>query len=259
MGDVPDGRQAARSGTLSIMNDHAVLLEEVTRTYGKGATEVAALRQVSVGFARGSFTAVMGPSGSGKSSLLQCAAGLDRPDSGAVRVAGEDITRLGEKQLAVLRRDRVGVVFQAFNLVPSLTAWQNVVLPSRLARRRPDPARVRELLRRVGLEGREGHRPAQLSGGQQQRVAIARALLGRPEVLFADEPTGALDRATGHEVLRLLREAVGEFGQTVVMVTHDPEAAARADRVLFLTDGRIVDVLERPSAEQIGTRLGGRR
>ncbi|MEV0195067.1 ABC transporter ATP-binding protein [Nonomuraea sp. NPDC050691] len=241
------------------MNDHAVLLEEVTRTYGKGPTEVAALRQVSVGFRRGSFTAVMGPSGSGKSTLLQCASGLDRPDSGAVRVAGRDITRFGEKELATLRRDQVGVIFQAFNLVPSLTAWQNVILPGRLAGRRPDPARVRELLRRVGLAGREGHRPAQLSGGQQQRVAIARALLGRPEVLFADEPTGALDRHTGHEVLALLREAVDAFAQTVVMVTHDPEAAARADSVLFLTDGRIVDVLDRPSAEQIGMRLGGRR
>ncbi|MEU7894141.1 ABC transporter ATP-binding protein [Nonomuraea sp. NPDC049152] len=241
------------------MVDHAVLLEGVTRTYGNGATEVAALRQVSVGFPRGSFTAVMGPSGSGKSTLLQCASGLDRPDSGAVLVAGQDITRLGEKELAVLRRDRIGFVFQAFNLVPSLTAWQNVILPSRLARRRPESARVSELLNRVGLAGREGHRPAQLSGGQQQRVAIARALLGRPEVLFADEPTGALDRRTGHEVLALLREAVDAFGQTVVMVTHDQEAAARADSVLVLTDGRIVDVLDRPSAEQIGLRLGGLR
>ncbi|MEV1245678.1 ABC transporter ATP-binding protein [Nonomuraea sp. NPDC050022] len=241
------------------MSDHVVLLEGVTRTYGKGAAEVAALRQVSAGFPRGSFTAVMGPSGSGKSTLLQCAAGLDRPDSGAVLIAGQDITRLAEKELAVLRRDRIGVIFQAFNLVPSLTAWQNVILPRRLARRRPDPSHVRELLHRVGLAGREGHRPAQLSGGQQQRVAIARALLGRPEVLFADEPTGALDRRTGHEVLALLREAVDEFGQTVVMVTHDPEAAARADRVLFLTDGLIVDVLERPSADQIGMRLSGRR
>ncbi|WP_433348995.1 ABC transporter ATP-binding protein [Microtetraspora malaysiensis] len=241
------------------MVDHAVLLEEVTRTYGKGATEVAALRQVSIGFPRGSFTAVMGPSGSGKSTLLQCASGLDRPDSGAVRIAGQDISRFGENELAVLRRDQVGVIFQAFNLVPSLTAWQNVILPSSLARRRPDPSRVRELLHRVGLAGREGHRPAQLSGGQQQRVAIARALLGRPEVLFADEPTGALDRRTGHEVLALLREAVDAFGQTVVMVTHDPEAAARADRVLLLTDGRIVDVLDKPSADQIGMRLGGRR
>ncbi|MFD9947972.1 ABC transporter ATP-binding protein [Nonomuraea sp. NPDC059023] len=241
------------------MSDHAVVLEEVTRTYGKGATEVAALGQVSVGFARGSFTAVMGPSGSGKSTLLQCAAGLDRPDSGAVRIGGQDISRLGEKELAVLRRDRVGVIFQVFNLVQSLTAWQNVILPSRLARRRPDPARVRELLHRVGLAGREGHRPSQLSGGQQQRVAIARALLGRPEVLFADEPTGALDRRSGHEVLALLREAVDAFGQTVVMVTHDPEAAAGADSVLFLTDGRIVDMLHKPSADQIGMRLGGRR
>lgn len=241
------------------MSDHAVLLENVTRTYGKGATEVAALRQVSVAFPRGGFTAVMGPSGSGKSTLLQCASGLDRPDSGAVRVAGQDITRLGEKELAVLRRDRIGVIFQAFNLVPSLTAWQNVILPSRLARRRPDPRRVREVLHRVGLAGREGHRPAQLSGGQQQRVAIARALLGRPEVLFADEPTGALDRRTGHEVLALLREAADTFGQTVVMVTHDPEAAALTDRVLFLVDGRIADVLEQPTADRIGLRLGGRR
>ncbi|MEU0486546.1 ABC transporter ATP-binding protein [Streptosporangium sp. NPDC006013] len=241
------------------MSDQAVLLDGVTRTYGKGATEVVALRQVSVEFPRGSFTAVMGPSGSGKSTLLQCASGLDRPQSGAVRIAGQDITRLQERELAVLRRDGIGVIFQAFNLVPSLTAWQNVILPSKLARRRPDPARVRELLHRVGLAGREGHRPAQLSGGQQQRVAIARALLGRPEVLFADEPTGALDRSTGHEVLALLREAVDEFGQTVVMVTHDPEAATRADSVLFLTDGRIVDVLDRPSVDQIGMRLGGRR
>ncbi|SEH00237.1 putative ABC transport system ATP-binding protein [Nonomuraea solani] len=237
------------------MEESAVLLDGVTRTYGKGATEVAALRQVSVGFPRGSFTAVMGPSGSGKSTLLQCASGLDRPQSGAVRIAGRDITRLPEKELAVLRRDRIGVIFQAFNLVPSLTAWQNVILPSRLARRRPDPAHVRELLRRVGLAGRESHRPAQLSGGQQQRVAIARALLGRPDVLFADEPTGALDRSTGHEVLALLREAVDAFGQTVVMVTHDPEAAARADAVLFLTDGRVTEVLDRPSAAQIGGRL----
>ncbi|MEV0380569.1 ABC transporter ATP-binding protein [Nonomuraea sp. NPDC050643] len=240
------------------MIDPAVLLDGVTRTYGDGDAKVAALHQVSAAFPMGSFTAVMGPSGSGKSTLLQCASGLDRPQSGAVRVAGQDITRLPEKDLAVLRRDRIGVIFQTFNLVPSLTAWQNVVLPSRLARRRPDPARVRELLRRVGLGDREGHRPAQLSGGQQQRVAIARALLSRPEVLFADEPTGALDRATGHEVLELLREAVDEFGQTVVMVTHDPEAAARADAVLFLTDGRIVDLVQRPSAEQIGLRLGGR-
>ncbi|MGI5291155.1 ABC transporter ATP-binding protein [Nonomuraea polychroma] len=158
---------------------------------------MAALGQVSVGFPRGSFTAVMGPSGSGKSTLLQCASGLDRPDSGAVRIAGQDITRLAEKELAVLRRDRIGVIFQAFNLVPSLTAWQNAILPSRLARRRADPSRVRELLHRVGLAGREGHRPAQLSGGQQQRVAIARALLGRPEVLFADEPTGRWTAAPG--------------------------------------------------------------
>ncbi|MFD1542399.1 ABC transporter ATP-binding protein [Nonomuraea guangzhouensis] len=241
------------------MSDHAVLLDGVTKTYGSGAVEVAALRQVSVGFPRGSFTAIMGPSGSGKSTLLQCASGLDRPQSGAVRIAGRDITRLREKELAVLRRDGIGVIFQAFNLVPSLTAWQNVILPSRLARRRPDPARVRELLHRVGLAGREKHRPPQLSGGQQQRVAIARALLGRPEVLFADEPTGALDRGTGHEVLALLREAVDEFGQTVVMVTHDAEAAAWADTVLFLTDGQIVDVLEKPSADQISMRLGGRR
>ncbi|MEU6719143.1 ATP-binding cassette domain-containing protein [Nonomuraea sp. NPDC046802] len=160
------------------MIDHAVLLEGVTRTYGRGATEVAALREVGVGFARGSFTAVMGPSGSGKSTLLQCASGLDRPQSGAVRIAGQDITRLQGKALATLRREQVGVIFQAFNLVPSLTAWQNVILPSGPARRRPDPARVGELLRRVGLAGRENHRPAQLSGGQQQRVAIARALLG---------------------------------------------------------------------------------
>ncbi|WP_093176349.1 ABC transporter ATP-binding protein [Sinosporangium album] len=240
-------------------DDYAVHLQDVSRTYGKGPTEVAALRHVTVGFPRGSFTAVMGPSGSGKSTLLQCASGLDRPQTGSVRIAGRDITRLREKELAELRRDHVGVVFQSFNLVPSLTAAQNTVLPTRLARRRPDPARVRDLLQRVGLAGRERHRPAQLSGGQQQRVAIARALLSRPEVLFADEPTGALDRGTGHEVLALLREAADTYGQTVVMVTHDPEAATYADGVLFLTDGRIVDSLRRPSVDQIAARLGGSR
>ena len=204
------------------------------RTY----REVTALDGVSVGFAAGTFTAIMGPSGSGKSTLLQCAAGLDRPDAGTVTVDGTDLGRLGEAGLARLRRTRIGFVFQAFNLLPMLTAEQNVGLPLRLAGRRPARATVRRALAEVGLAGRERHRPDAMSGGQQQRVAIARALVAGPAVVFADEPTGALDTATGTEILGLLRGLV-DTGQTVVMVTHDPAAAAAADRVLTLTDGRI--------------------
>jgi putative ABC transport system ATP-binding protein len=233
----------------------AVRFDRVSRTYGSGPMGVAALREVSPQFRRGSFTAVMGPSGSGKSTLLHCGAGLDRPTSGSVWIGGADLAGMSQAQLAVLRRDRVGVVFQSFNLVPSLTAEQNVLLPARLGRRRPERTRLQEVFDQVGLTGRERRRPAELSGGQQQRVAIARALLSRPEVIFADEPTGALDRSTGKEVLALLREAVDEHGQTVVMVTHDPEAATWADRVLFLTDGRVVDELDRPTARQVTERL----
>ncbi|MFD7579374.1 ABC transporter ATP-binding protein [Kitasatospora sp. NPDC059811] len=225
------------------------------REYGRGAAAVRALRGVSVAFAPGTFTAVMGPSGSGKTTLLHCLAGMDRPTRGIVRWGGTEVSRLPERRLAQLRRTRVGFVFQAFNLMPAMTVAQNVELPGRLAGARPDRAQVREALARVGLSGRERHRPGQLSGGQQQRVAIARALVARPAVLFADEPTGALDRATGHDVLDLLRSGVDLDGRTCVMVTHDPVAAGYADRVLLLADGLLVDELDRPTAAQVGERL----
>ncbi|MFB7123497.1 ABC transporter ATP-binding protein [Kitasatospora sp. NPDC056273] len=230
-------------------------LDDVHRTYGTGPEAVRALRGVDVEFARGGFTAVMGPSGSGKSTLLQCCAGLDRPDSGRVTLDGTDLSGMGETELTVLRRERIGFVFQAFNLVGSLTAEQNVGLPLRLAGRRPVPAQVRQALAQVGLGERTGHLPSQLSGGQQQRVAIARALITRPRMLFADEPTGALDSASSRDVLALLRDLVDREGQSTVMVTHDPVAAGYADRVLFLADGRIVDDLPRPTAQQVAERM----
>ncbi|MET8682786.1 ABC transporter ATP-binding protein [Streptomyces sp. NPDC004732] len=221
------------------MTDDGIRLHSVTRRFGSGSTAVTALDGVSLAFSRGTFTAVMGPSGSGKSTLLQCAAGLDRPTSGSVAVGGTELTTLSETRLTLLRRKRIGFVFQAFNLLPSLTAEQNVALPLRLAGRRPKKAQVREVLHRVGLGDRARHRPTELSGGQQQRVALARALITRPDVLFGDEPTGALDSRTGREVLTLLRGMVDRDGQTVVMVTHDPVAASYADRVVFLVDGRV--------------------
>jgi len=239
--------------------NNAVTFEVVSKVYGKGRGAVAALREVSIELPSGAFTAVMGPSGSGKSTFLHCAAGLDRPTSGSVRLGGTDLTGMSETELTVLRRSRIGFVFQAFNLVPSLTVTQNVTLPLRLAGARFDRAWVAQILARVGLADRAGHRPAQLSGGQQQRVAIARALVTRPEVVFGDEPTGALDTVTGREVLTLLRETVDDLGQTVVMVTHDPLAASYADTVLFLADGQIVDSVSAASADQIAhrmTRLG---
>jgi putative ABC transport system ATP-binding protein len=232
-------------------------LSDVTRTYGAPDQRVTALDGVSLDFPSGSFTAVMGPSGSGKSTLLHCAAGLDRPTSGTVTVAGRDITNLSENELTVLRRERIGFVFQAFNLVSSLTAEQNVLLPLKLAGRRPDRGRLTAALAAVGLQDRAHHRPSELSGGQQQRVAIARALVTRPEVVFADEPTGALDTITSREVLALLRSAVDEYGQTVVMVTHDPVAAAHADRVVFLADGRVVDQACGLDAASVATRMAG--
>jgi putative ABC transport system ATP-binding protein len=235
----------------------AVRLRSVTRTYGGGPRAVTALDDVSVDFAAGTFTAVMGPSGSGKSTLLQCAAGLSRPTSGRVVLAGIDLAGLGEAGRTRLRRDTIGFVFQSFNLMPSLTAAQNVELPLRLAGRRPDRSVVRAALAAVGLADRAGHRPAELSGGQQQRVAIARALVVRPAVLFADEPTGALDTATGHGVLCLLRELVDRHRQTVVMVTHDPVAASFADTVLFLADGRVAGELSDPDAAAVAARLAG--
>jgi putative ABC transport system ATP-binding protein len=233
----------------------AVALESLTRTYGRGPDAVTALDRVTLAFPAGSFTAVMGPSGSGKSTLLQCAAGLDRPSSGSVAVFGTTLGDLSETALTVLRRERIGFVFQSFNLMPSLTAAQNIELPLRLAGRRPSPGAIASALATVGLADRARHRPGELSGGQQQRVAIARALVTGPQVLFADEPTGALDAGMSREVLRLLRTLVDEQGQTIVMVTHDPVAAARADRVVFLADGRIAGTLDDPTVEAVAARM----
>ncbi|MFE2419427.1 ABC transporter ATP-binding protein [Streptomyces hokutonensis] len=237
------------------MKKDAIRLRSVCRRYGAGDSAVTALDQVTLAFPEGTFTAVMGPSGSGKSTLLQCAAGLDRPTSGAVVVGGTDLTKLNETKLTLLRRERIGFVFQSFNLLPSLTAEQNVALPLRLAGRRPAKARVREVLDQVGLGDRARHRPTEMSGGQQQRVALARALITRPEVLFGDEPTGALDSQTGREVLKLLRGMVDTDGRTVVMVTHDPVAASYADRIVFLVDGRVNGEMVGASADDIATRM----
>src|SRR5690242_17050124 len=237
-------------------SEPAVALRAVTKVYGSGGGAVTALREVTADFAPGTFTAVMGPSGSGKSTLLQCAAGLDRPTSGEIRLAGQALGGLSEAKLTKLRRDRIGFVFQSFNLLPSLTAELNVALPFRLAGRRPAKGEVRDMLAVVGLADRARHRPSELSGGQQQRVAIARALVTRPSVVFADEPTGMLDSAAGREVFGLLRGLPGSR-QTVVMVTHDPVAAAYADRVVFLADGRIAGELHDPTAESVAARMTG--
>jgi putative ABC transport system ATP-binding protein len=244
-----------RDGQASRTGAPAVRLEAVSRIYGKGAGAVHALRGVSITLPYGSFTAVMGPSGSGKSTLLQTAAGFDRPTTGRAWIGPVDLSKLNQTRLTELRRDRIGFVFQAFNLMPSLTVEQNVDLPLRLAGRRADQRLLAEVLGRVGLTDRRRHRPAELSGGQQQRAALARALITRPEVLFADEPTGALDLRTGKQVLGLFRELVDTLGQTVVMVTHDPVAASYADAVLFLADGHLVDQLDRPTAEAVAERM----
>jgi putative ABC transport system ATP-binding protein len=233
----------------------AVALRDVRKVYGRGEGTVVALDGVSAALPPGSFTAIMGPSGSGKSTFLNVAAGLDRPTSGTVALGDTDLAQLTERRLTILRRERIGFVFQAFNLLPSLTVAQNIALPLRLGGRGPRRSSVREIAARVGLEKRLRDRPSQLSGGQQQRVAIARALITRPEVVFADEPTGALDTRTGHEVLLLLREVVDSGGHTVVMVTHDPVAAAYADRVMLLADGRVAGTLDAPSADEVAKRL----
>lgn len=230
-------------------------LVDVSKRYGGAKRGTNALDGVSLRFERGSFTAVMGPSGSGKSTLLQCASGLDQPTSGSVRLEDREIATMGERRLSVLRRERIGFVFQDYNLLPALTVAQNVALPVRLAGRRVPRSAVVQALARVGLEQRAEARPGELSGGQRQRVAIARALLGEPAVLFGDEPTGALDTRTAGDVLGLLRAAVDEHGQTVVMVTHDPVAASHADHVVFLADGRLEGRLERSSAERIAERM----
>ncbi|MEU7000057.1 ABC transporter ATP-binding protein [Nonomuraea sp. NPDC046570] len=237
----------------------AVRLDGVGKVYGTGASAVTALRDVSYSFARGSFTGVMGQSGSGKTTLLQCAAGLTQPTSGSVSVGGADLTGLTEAELSTMRRERAGFVFQAFNLLPALTARENIELPLRLAGRRADPGWVAELVKRTGIADHVHRRPHELSGGQQQRVAICRALVARPEVVFADEPTGNLDTRSGQEILALLRLVVDALRQTVIMVTHDPAAASHADRVLFLSDGQAVNVVEDPTTETIVAGLGTRR
>ncbi|AEW99789.1 ABC transporter ATP-binding protein [Streptantibioticus cattleyicolor] len=233
----------------------AVRLEAVSKSYGRGSGRVAALRGLGMSFGHGTFTAVMGPSGSGKSTFLHCAAGLVRPSSGRVTVGGIDLSGLDDAELTRLRRDRIGFVFQSFNLLPALTVSQNIALPLRLAGQRPDEGLVRAVVRRVGLSERIGHLPAQLSGGQQQRVAIARALVTRPTVVFADEPTGALDTRAAASVLTLLRESVDTAGRTLVMVTHDPVAASYADRVVFLADGAFAGELHRPTADAVAARM----
>jgi putative ABC transport system ATP-binding protein len=229
----------------------AVSATALTRSYGEGDSAVHALRGVSLEVPAGQFTAVMGPSGSGKSTLMHLMAGLDVPSTGTVCIDGQDITTMSDRQLTRLRRKHIGFIFQSFNLLPTLSAEENIVLPLAIAGRRPDAQTLETLLARVGLLDRRGHKPSQLSGGQQQRVAVARALITSPTVLFADEPTGNLDSAAGTEVLGLLRDAVDLDGQTTVMVTHDPRAAATADRVLFLADGRIVDDIDAPTEEAV--------
>jgi putative ABC transport system ATP-binding protein len=235
----------------------AVSTTDLVKVYGCGDTAVRALDGVSVDFAAGRFTAIMGPSGSGKSTLMHLAAGLDPVTSGSVRIGGVELTRLSDRALTRLRRERIGFVFQSFNLLPTLTAAQNIVLPLEMAGRRPDPAWYTRVVGVLGLADRLRHRPAELSGGQQQRVAMARALLARPDVVFADEPTGNLDSRTGHELLDFLHRSVHELGQTIVMVTHDPVAAAFADRVVLLADGRLAGEIDRPTPQLLLDRLAG--
>ncbi|MFJ9538979.1 ABC transporter ATP-binding protein [Streptomyces sp. NPDC101225] len=227
----------------------------LTKAYGSGETTVLALDSVDVDIARGRFTAVMGPSGSGKSTLMHCLAGLDTVSAGQVWLGDTEITGLKDRELTRLRRDRIGFMFQSFNLIPTLNAAENITLPMDIAGKRPDEKWLDQVIDTLGLRDRLKHRPAQLSGGQQQRVACARALASRPELIFADEPTGNLDSRAGLEVLGFLREAVDQLGQTVVMVTHDPGAAAHSDLVLFLGDGRIVDEMQRPTAEAVLERM----
>jgi putative ABC transport system ATP-binding protein len=230
---------------------------QATKVYGRGDNEVRALDGVDVTFAASQFTAIMGPSGSGKSTLMHCVAGLDTLTSGQVYIGATDLSTLNDRQLTVLRRERVGFIFQAFNLVPTLTAIENITLPLTLAGRKPDREWLQSVIDTVGLGDRVKHRPSELSGGQQQRVAVARALASRPEIIFADEPTGNLDSQTGAEILSFMRRAVREMGQTIVMVTHDPVAASYADRALFLADGRIVDDMAAPTADMVLDRIKG--
>ena len=228
---------------------------DVSKVYGRGEAEVRALDGVSVELGAGRFTAIMGPSGSGKSTLMHCLAGLDTLSSGAVFVGDVNVSKLNDKQLTQLRRDRIGFIFQAFNLVPTLSALENITLPSALAGRKPDKAWLGHVIDTVGLRSRLKHRPSELSGGQQQRVAVARALAAQPQIIFADEPTGNLDSHTGAEILRFMRNAVRELGQTIVMVTHDPVAASYSDRAVFLADGHVVGEIHEPTAVSVLDRI----
>jgi len=230
-------------------------MRKVTKSYGRGSGAVLALRDVSVAFGERTFTAVMGPSGSGKSTLIQCAAGLDKPSSGSVWLGETELSKLKEPKLTVTRREQIGFIFQAFNLIPSLNTQQNIALPLKLSGQDLDRAWFNQVVDSVGLSGYLKRRPAELSGGQQQRIAIARALVAQPRVVFADEPTGALDTRTSKEILNLLRLTVDQFGQTIIMVTHDPMSASFADRVLFLADGEIVDEMHQPTVERIAARM----
>jgi putative ABC transport system ATP-binding protein len=235
--------------------DLAAQAIRASKVYGSGDTEVRALDDISVQFPRGRFSAIMGPSGSGKSTLMHCLAGLDNLTSGQVLIGDTDLSRLSEKQLTLLRRDQIGFIFQSFNLVPTLTAAENITLPLDLAGRKPDAAWFEQVIATVRLSDRLKHRPSELSGGQQQRVAVARAMASQPQIIFADEPTGNLDSRSGGEVLDFMRQAVDKFGQTIVMVTHDPSAASHADRVVFLADGHIVDEMVDPTAERVLDRM----
>ena len=235
--------------------DSAARAVAASKVYGAGDTEVRALDSISVDFERSRFTAIMGPSGSGKSTLMHCVAGLDTLTSGQVFIGSTDLSRLSEKELTLLRRDQIGFVFQAFNLVPTLTAAENITLPMDLAGTKPDPGWFDTVIDTVNLRDRLSHRPSELSGGQQQRVAVARALASKPQIIFADEPTGNLDSRSGTEVLDFMRRAVDEFGQTIVMVTHDPNAAGHADRIVFLADGKIVDEMRDPTAKSVLDRM----
>ncbi|MFB7516400.1 ABC transporter ATP-binding protein [Streptomyces sp. NPDC056144] len=244
-------KNGSTGGTTAV----AARARQVVKAYGSGETRVVALDSVDVDIARGAFTAIMGPSGSGKSTLMHCLAGLDSVSSGQIYLGEAEITGLKDKKLTQLRRDRIGFIFQAFNLLPTLNAIENITLPMDIAGRKPDAEWLRRVVDTVGLSDRLKHRPTELSGGQQQRVAVARALAARPEIIFGDEPTGNLDSRAGAEVLGFLRQSVDELGQTIVMVTHDPVAASYADRVLYLADGRIVDEMERPTADAVLDRM----
>jgi len=246
---------ASVTGMGAEQTELAVRAEALTKVYGEGGTRVVALDEVTAGFGKGKFTAIMGPSGSGKSTLMHCLAGLDSVTSGRVFLGDTEVTALDDKQLTALRRDRIGFVFQSFNLVPTLTAMENITLPLDLAGRTPDKAWLDRIITTVGLADRLAHRPSELSGGQQQRVACARAMAGQPDVIFADEPTGNLDSRASSEILDFLRTSVDETGQTIIIVTHDPVSAAYADRALFLADGQIVDDIEAPTAETVLARM----